>query len=283
MVLSPMPASTLPTPASLTIDNTDWLKSAAIILVVIDHFGFFFVDNADWWSVLGRLAAPVFFFLMGFAHSRTVPAGWILLGVFLTLLESWNASWSWVTPNILLSLALVRISRPLVQGLLQKYGWIAFALLVLALLVMLPVAARIVDYGAEGWLWALFGLCQRMYIDSVSDNIRQKQAQTQKPMLRLMTEPGPMRLIACLIAASIYLWQEQLEFEFSIIQLASCIFGICVLSLILVNFRRGPSRVQPRPPIAQALHFTGRRTLEIYAIQLAGAELIVKLFPDLAA
>jgi hypothetical protein len=282
MVLSSMPTAMLPTPKSLTIDNSDWLKSVAIILVIIDHFGFFFVDNADWWSVLGRLAAPVFFFLMGFAQSQTVPVRWVLLGVVLTLLESWNADWSWVTPNILLSFALVRISRPYVRGLLQKYSWITFVLLIFAFLAMLPMAAQMVDYGAEGWLWALFGLCQRMYVDSASDNSRQKQVQTQKLMRHRMTEPGLMRLIACLIAASIYLWQEQLEFEFSKIQLASCIFGISILSTILIFFRRGISCVQPPKPIVQALRFTGRHTLEIYAIQLGGSELIVKFLPDLA-
>jgi len=30
------------------------------------------------------------------------------------------------------------------------------------------IAGKIVDYGSEGWLWALFGLCQRMYVDSRS-------------------------------------------------------------------------------------------------------------------
>lgn len=277
-----MPATTIPTPASHTVDNTDWLKSVAIILVAIDHFGFFFIENADWWSVFGRLAAPVFFFLIGYAQSRTIPARWIILGVFLTLLESWNADWSWVTPNILLSFALVRYLRPYVQGLLEKYNWITFVLLVFALLAMLPVAAQIADYGAAGWLWALFGLCQRMYVDRASNMAGQEPAQTQKLVLHRFTKPGLLRLIACLIAASIHMWQEQLEFEFSAIHLASCIFGISVLCVILVNFRRGPSCVQPPRPIAQALRFTGRHTLEIYAIQLAGSELIVKFIPDLA-
>jgi hypothetical protein len=34
--------------------------------------------------------------------------------------------------------------------------------------------------------------------------------------------------------------------------------------------------------MAGALRFIGRHTLEIYAIQLAGSELLVKLVPDLA-
>jgi hypothetical protein len=282
-VLLQMPTALRPTPTSPTIDNTDWLKFAAIILVAIDHFGYFFVDDAQWWYVLGRLAAPVFFFLIGFAHSRTIPVSWIWLGVILTLLESWNDNWSWVTPNILLSFALIRISHHYVQELLLRYSWTTFALLVTALLAILPLAAEMVDFGAEGWLWSLFGLCQRMHVDRATNNVRQKRDQALKPAWRTMTESNLMRLMACLIAASIYLWQEQLEFGFSDIQLASCIFGISILSSILIFFRRGLSGVQPPKPIAQALRFTGRHTLEIYAIQLAGSELIVKFLPDLAA
>ena len=69
------------------VDNTDWLKTAAIILVVVDHIGYFFIEDADWWSVFGRLAAPSFFFLLGYAQTRTVPLHWIWLGVILTMLE----------------------------------------------------------------------------------------------------------------------------------------------------------------------------------------------------
>ena len=53
-------------------------------------------------------------------------------------------------------------------------------------------------------------------------------------------------------------------------------------SASLCLFLRGPSRIQPPEPIAGALRFIGRHTLEIYAIQLAGSELLVKLLPDLA-
>jgi hypothetical protein len=125
------------------VDNTDWLKTAAIILVAVDHFGHFFMQDDRWWSVFGRLAAPTFFFLLGYAQTRTVPFHWIWLGVILTLLESWNANWTWVAPNILLSFALIRCARPYVQILLQRHGWAAFVLLVSALLAVLSIAAKI--------------------------------------------------------------------------------------------------------------------------------------------
>jgi hypothetical protein len=265
------------------VDNTDWLKTAAIILVAVDHFGHFFMEDDSWWSVFGRSAAPTFFFLMGYAQTRSVPLHWIGLGVVLTLLESWNAEWAWVTPNILLSFALVRSARPYVQVLIQRYGWSAFALLVCVLVAVLSIAAKIVDYGSEGWLWALFGLCQRMYVDSRITTDGDGPAQSSAPPATAMKEnAGLMRLLACFAAVVVCVWQEQREYSFSQIQFAAFIFGIGVWSAILCLFLRGPSRFQPPRAIAGALRFIGRHTLEIYAIQLAGSELLVMLVPDIA-
>ena len=152
------------------VDNADWLKTFAIILVVVGHTGYFFVTDASWWTVFGRMAAPVFFFLMGYARSRTIPMHWLWLGLVLTLLDSWNNYSGWVALNILFSMALIRLSRPIVLALLQRYGWMALMVLLLVFVLLLPFAGEIVDYGAEGWLWALFGLCQRMYVDGRSLN-----------------------------------------------------------------------------------------------------------------
>jgi hypothetical protein len=90
-----------------------------------------------------------------------------------------------------------------------------------------------------------------------------------------------MRLLACFVAVVVYIWQEQREFSFPRIHFAAFILGVGVLSTSLCLFLRGPSRIQPRP-IAGVLRFIGRQTLEIYAIQLADSELLVKLLPDLA-
>ena len=93
---------------------------------------------------------------------------------------------------------------------------------------------------------------------------------------------GLMRLLACFAAVVAYVWQEQSEYSFPQIQFAVFIIGIGVWSASLCLFLRGPSRIQPPEAIAGALRFIGRHTLEIYAIQLAGSELLVKLVPDLA-
>jgi TraX protein len=262
------------------VDVTDWLKTVAIISTAIGHFGYFFVDDDDLWSVFGRLAAPILFFFLGYAQTRAVPLRWIWLGVILTLLESWNADWNWVAPNILLSFALVRSMRPYVQTLLQRRGWAAFAVLVCALVAVLPVAAKVVDYGAEGWLWALFGLCQRRYLEGRST----VAAGTKAQMAHEATQTsGQMSLLACLVAAVVYVWQEQEEFSFPQIHLAAFIIMTGAASIGLCLFRRGPSSIQPPEMAAGVLRFIGRHTLEIYAIQLAVSELVIKMAPNLAA
>ena len=264
------------------IDNSDWLKTAAIVFVVIDHAGYFFIEDAAWWSVFGRMASPVFFFLLGYAKSRTIPIHWLWLGFFLSLLDSWNNDWDWVAPNILFSLALIRASRPCVLRLLQKYGWAAFIFLVLVLLLVLPVAGEVVEYGAEGWFWALFGLCQRMYIDGKTLSGLDVSGQKHGKPEGVTQNWGMMRMLACPIAAVVYVWQEQLEFWFSGVQLVTVGLGIGLLSTGLYIFARGPSRLQPPEPVAGFLRFMGRHTLEIYAIQLAGSELIIGFLPDLS-
>ena len=254
------------------VDDTDWLKTAAIIFVSIGHFGYFFVEDAQWWSVVGRLAAPTFFFLIGYARGRTVPLSWIGLGIILTVLESWNADWAWVAPNILLSFAVIRLARPHVERLVERYGWAAFIVIVGGFLAVLPLAAKGFDYGSEGWLWALFGLYQRRYVDGGTS--ARAQSGWTRPNAKLI------RLAACIVAAPVFVWQEQKEFSFPPLLFTVVVLELVALSVCLCLFRRGPSRLQPPKSAAGVVRFIGRRTLLIYAVQLAGSELLVRVLPD---
>ena len=158
-----------------------------------------------------------------------------------------------MAPNILLSFSLIRIVRPCVQ-ILAQHHWAAFALLVYALFAVLPTASKIVAYGAEGWLWALFGLYQRVYVDGRSASDVSGATPSSAAPAHAMTENvSQMRLLACFVAAVVYIWQEQREFSFPKIYFAVFILGVGVLSTGLCLFLRGPSRIQP-PSRRPALH-----------------------------
>jgi hypothetical protein len=95
------------------------------------------------------MAAPVFFFLIGYAHTRSVPPQWIMLGVILTVLESSNNDWTWVAPNILLSFALFRLVRPYAERFVDRRGWIAYVIFAAILHAVASLVGKVVDYGAR--------------------------------------------------------------------------------------------------------------------------------------
>ena len=268
---------------AIAVDNTDWLKTAAIALVFVDHLGHYFIEHDQWYRVVGRLAAPTFFFLMGYAQTRIVPIRWIWYGIILTVLASWNNDWNWVVPNILLSFALIRVARPYVQKLAKFNGWATFAILITVLCAALPIAGDFVEYGTSGWLWALFGFYLRDCVQIRKDPAPIGETHNAVSLTSGTQADATIKAFsACLIAAVVYVWQEQISFSFSHKHLATLIFGVGLLSIVLCLFRRGPSSIQPPKLVARTINLTGRYTLEIYAIQLAASELIIKLRPDLA-
>src|SRR5215207_3097947 len=67
-----------------TVTTVDLFKFAGVLSFLVDHYGLFFDPEDNWWRLVGRIAAPIFFFLVGFARNRTVPLSWVLLGLALT-------------------------------------------------------------------------------------------------------------------------------------------------------------------------------------------------------
>src|SRR6187200_681550 len=72
------------------VTTTDLWKLVGLLLVLIDHWGLLFADDPSW-RVVGRAAAPIFFFFIGLARTRRVPWSWVVLGLVLTAVESWTS------------------------------------------------------------------------------------------------------------------------------------------------------------------------------------------------
>ena len=93
-----------------------------------------------------------------------------------------------------------------------------------------------------GFIWIAAPHVCRQQINADVHGATQSSA---PPPHALPKNVGPMRLLACVIAAVVYVWQEEKEFAFSQLQLAAVILGVGFLSACLCLFRRGPSRIQP--------------------------------------
>ena len=59
------------------LTSYDLLKTLALVLMVIDHIGYFFYPEEMWWRVLGRLSVPIWFFLIGYANARDCFGLWL--------------------------------------------------------------------------------------------------------------------------------------------------------------------------------------------------------------
>src|SRR3954451_10453286 len=130
------------------VTTTDLWKLVGLLLVLIDHWGLLFADDPSW-RVVGRGAAPIFFFFIGLARTRRVPWSWVVLGLVLTAVESWTSGTGLgkINLNILINFAFVRLLLPEVDPVLHH------------LLEGPDEGARSRPRAArpEGWLWALFG------------------------------------------------------------------------------------------------------------------------------
>ena len=120
------------------VDNTDWLKGAAIVAASVGHIGFFFMEDDYWWSVVGRLAAPTLFFFAGYAQSRDRPTSLDLARFHPDIARQLECRLDLGGRERLLQLRTYPHFTSLCGSASAHYGWVAFAFVVSALVAALP-------------------------------------------------------------------------------------------------------------------------------------------------
>jgi len=96
------------------VNSHDLMKVLAIATMVVDHVGVHFTDENVWLRVVGRMAAPLFFFLVGYSGSyRFKPKllyYWLVLVVVIYVTRAGESTVDRILPlNILLSFALIKL------------------------------------------------------------------------------------------------------------------------------------------------------------------------------
>ena len=240
------------------ISTLDVLKCVAVALMIVDHVGLYFVAEEPWLRVLGRPAAVIFGFLIGFSRSTRVPSSWVGLGVGLTLLNGWLFPESEDRSlDILVSLALTRILMPTLERLHAAQPlWLAPAAVGFALLIE-PINAYL-EYGTEVALMALLGLAVRLDQGGPAER----------------TARDAVVLVA-LIGMSLTAIRH---FGFMGWEAAGCTALLAVTMLVLASFERG--RLAAPAWLAPLLRFCGRNTLWIYAVHLAAMMIVAWLLID---
>lgn len=230
------------------VTTTDVLKAIALLLILVDHVGHFLADEWAILRVIGRLGVPIFFFLIGFARRQEIPWSWLALGILLTGVDYlWLGALEDVQLNILFNFALIRLALPIVERFIER-SFLRLVLLLLGCALLMPLVNPWLEYGAEGWLFATFGLMHRKVLADAS--------------------VGPLRDFAALVAFAVYAVVEQRDYGFGLPNTVFLVLGLAAIAMILRDFRRGDSIVQPPSGLRRALRFCGRHSLEIYAAQI---------------
>src|SRR4051812_24254890 len=146
----------------------------------------------------------------------------------------------------------------------MPHPW-AIALLAMAIVLLIRPFQQILEYGAEGWLWALFGLSHRLALEA------------QHPHSRWARDG----LAAA--AALVYTAKEILDNGFDGAEGALLAGLIAALALALTLFRRADLSRQPPEPLAAVLRFCGRYSLEIYAATLLAMQITAYAIEDRSA
>ncbi len=228
-----------------TITSYDVLKTLAVFLMIVDHIGLFLYPDIEMLRAVGRLSAPIWLFLIGFARSRDVPFSW-LFWCGLDLALSLAMGFVFET-NMLLTLALIRWSLQYIEPVLYPRGLYTIAFAVFCL-VMAPLTMQVTTYGSIAWLLAAVGLWVRR--DGAA---------------------GMPWIMGVFLA---YFVTESLGFGFGNAEMLVFAGGMMCIAMLLVYFDPD-ARIRLSSTLTTGIYqFFGKHSLLFYAIHLLGLKIL---------
>ncbi len=145
------------------INTYDVAKFLAIFFMIIDHLGYFFFRETYELRGLGRIAFPIFFFLIGYSNYLKPSWNLLFIGATITIFRGLMKD-TWMPFDILVTAFFVRIALDYLvkKNLLHGYDLIG----ILFSLIILHIASLLViSYGTLGMMFAICGYLKRQEND----------------------------------------------------------------------------------------------------------------------
>lgn len=135
------------------VNSYDVVKFVAILAMIIDHVGFYFVDNNDYFRAIGRLAAPLFFFITGHVSNYNIRSSILIYGlIIMGVSYYWEGVWF---INILL--VFVGIKWILNRWDPSQENIIIIIVIFLLLYFLSSFTRSVIEYGLFGLAYAICG------------------------------------------------------------------------------------------------------------------------------
>lgn len=231
------------------LTSYDLMKTVAILLVVIDHLGFIFFPENYWFRAFGRGCVPIWCFLIGYSKSRDLSAP-IWVWSALLIASSFVAGGGVFPTTILVTFIVSRLILDFVARAVFK-NWETLLYGLFFFVMMIIPTMLVADYGSAAFLLVLCGYALRH--------------QQEIPI-----KPSTLRAFMG-VSVAVFIILELLVFQFPPVEAKVGVVMIGLASLAAYYFQPknliGLTTSLPAF-VVTALQFTGRRTLEIYAIHL---------------
>lgn len=235
--------------STANITTYDLVKTLAIVLTVLDHIGFFFYPENDWFRVVGRACLPIWCFLIGYASTRdTGKEIWIWATILLVSNFLFGGN---IFPlNMLFAFIAIRLVLDRMASVMfRNWEVMLYAFTALALLIIPTMMAF--EYGTSALLMALAGYAVR-HRDELPISLNTQRL-----------------YIGASVAA--FALVQLIFFPFDSLQAKTCAFLIGASALMMYFFKplQFPAASNRLPAVVtDAIQFTGRYTMEIYVIHL---------------
>ena len=224
----------------------DWLKFIALTTMIVDHIGHYFFPEADWVRVIGRIAFPIFLFLVGYSANFKFNR-WLCVGAALVTISAMQTGHPVFPLNILWAILLYRIIMDKLKD--TKIFQEETGMLFIALLMFFLPAAFLTEYGTQALMFIILGYCART---GRNDSSIQRVA---------------------IGVFAFWIFQQALSFEFDLAHIIGfCVIAILQAAMIHTYFwERTPQlATAPGPKTARNLLVVliARNTLLLYVLHV---------------
>jgi len=144
------------------LNSYDFLKSAAIISMVIDHIGLFFYPDVQILRVVGRLSYPLFAFCIGYNNKYQVGKILSLLAIIMAIIPAifYSEAISMtglLQASVLFSIIFVKVFMGFASKAITRKNLFQWLVILISLA---PLTGILFPYGTMGMIMAICGyLC----------------------------------------------------------------------------------------------------------------------------
>lgn len=132
------------------VNSHDLLKVIATMLMIVDHIGYYVLDDLTSFRIIGRGAAPLFFFAVGFAPHHRFDWRLVIYGGILTLINIFFFNSFYL--NILINFVFIKAFLEYAE--IEKLGNLELFSLYLLMVLCHPAITPYLEYGTSGLMIA---------------------------------------------------------------------------------------------------------------------------------